>query len=193
MNPNLSLLQATGTSTAITAPVLNIIDGQVTTTSNQVAANFGKQHKLVLRAIRNLLKDLPKGHERNFAPMLLEVEVGGGAVRKDPAYRLTRDGFALLAMGFTGKEALQWKVAYIDTFNKMEAVLLKQATIPAALYDKALSVETREAASLALAQSGSRAMLMRKKEKRGLIEELHLMREVLQLRLALGMTHSHAA
>ena len=117
-------------ATIITTPDLEIIDGQITTTSNKVAANFGKQHKLVLRAIRNLLKDLPKGHERNFAPMLLEVEVGGGAVRKDPAYRLTRDGFALLAMGFTGKEALQWKAAYIDTFNKMEAELLARNTRP---------------------------------------------------------------
>jgi phage regulator Rha-like protein len=46
-----------------------------------------------------------------------------GVIRKDPAYRLTRDGFTLLAMGFTGKRALQFKLAYIDAFNKMEAEL----------------------------------------------------------------------
>ena len=188
MNPNLSPLQTTGTSTAITTPVLDVIDGQVTATSNQVAANFGKLHKSVLRAVVKL-ECSKEFTERNFVPSEYLDSTG----RSLPCYRLTRDGFTFLAMGFTGKNAAKWKETYIDTFNKMEAELLKQAAIPVSLYDKALSVEAREAASFALAQSGSRAMLMRKKEKRGLIEELHLMREVLQLRLALGMTHSHAA
>lgn len=119
-----------GTLAAIATPDLDIIEGQVTTTSHQVAQHFGKQHKLVLRAIRNLLKELPAEHQHNFAPMLLDVEVGCGAVRKDPAYRITRDGFTLLAMGFTGKEAMQWKVAYLSAFNKMESELLTKVTRP---------------------------------------------------------------
>ena len=41
--------------------------------------------------------------------------------RKLPAYRITRDGFVFLAMGFTGKEAAAWKEAYITAFNQMEA------------------------------------------------------------------------
>ena len=47
--------------------------------------------------------------------------------RKMPMYNLTRDGFSLLAMGFTGKTALQWKIAFIDAFNTMERTLLAQS------------------------------------------------------------------
>ena len=115
------------TSPASFAPELTVVDGKITTTSNQVAEHFGKAHKLVLRAIRNLLQELPKGYECNFAPIQVDVELGMGRTRKDPAYLLTRDAFTLLAMGFTGKEALQWKVAYINAFNKMEAELLAQS------------------------------------------------------------------
>ena len=39
---------------------------------------------------------------------------------EDPAFLMTRDGFALLAMGFTGKRALHWKLKYIEAFNAME-------------------------------------------------------------------------
>jgi len=52
--------------------------------------------------------------------MIVEVDIGKGATRKDPAYQLTRDGFTLLAMGFTGKAALAWKIKYIEAFNKLE-------------------------------------------------------------------------
>lgn len=121
-------------------PALCVVDGQITTTSNQVAEHFGKQHKDVLRAIKNILADMPqgKGYERNFALIQVDTDLGMGRTRKDPAYRLTRDGFALVAMGFTGKEALHWKLAYIDTFNKMEAELLEQmlASRPAIDYTR---------------------------------------------------------
>ena len=116
-----------GTSVAIATPDLKIIDGQITTTSLQIAEHFGKQHKDVLRAIRNLLKELPEGYQRNFALTFNDVAGPNGATRKEPAYRITRDGFTLLAMGFTGKEALQWKLAYITAFNAMEAELLRKA------------------------------------------------------------------
>lgn len=115
-----------GTSVAIATPDLEIIEGQITTTSQQVAAHFGKQHKTVLRAIANL-DCSPEFNERNFAP----VEYTDAKGEKRPAYRLTRDGFVFLAMGFTGKDAAQWKEAYITAFNKMEAELLARTTRPA--------------------------------------------------------------
>ena len=177
-----------GTSAAVT-PTLEIIDGQITTTSQQVAQHFGKQHKLVLRAIRNLLKEIPEGYGCNFAPIQIESDLGLGRSRKDPAYRITRDGFTLLAMGFTGKEAIHWKVAYITAFNKMESALENRSarqTIPVTLYEQALEAEKKEVKSFALAQAGSRAMLLRKSEKKELVETVALMREAIQLRLALG-------
>lgn len=107
---------------APSAVLVELTGGQLTTTSLDVAAHFGKLHKSVLRAIANL-DCSPEFHQRNFAPMIVEVEIGKGAIRKDPAFRLTRDGFAFLCMGFTGKEAAKWKEAYIEAFNRMEAQL----------------------------------------------------------------------
>lgn len=102
---------------------VELIDGRVCTTSNQIADHFRKQHKDVLRAIDNL-DCSPEYHARNFAPMSLPVELGNGAVRLDRAYRITRDGFTFLAMGFRGKRAAAWKEAYITAFNAMERQLV---------------------------------------------------------------------
>ncbi|VXC24899.1 Phage regulatory protein Rha (Phage_pRha) [Pseudomonas sp. 8Z] len=107
---------------------VEIIDGKPTTTSLDVAKHFGKQHKDVLRAIRNL-DCSPEFHERNFAPIQIDVDLGMGRSRKDQAFRMTRDGFTFLCMGFTGKEAAKWKEAYIIAFNKMEQVLIEQPEI----------------------------------------------------------------
>ncbi len=116
------------------APELTIIDGHVTTSSLDVARHFGKRHHHVLRAIRDLIAQLPADHATNFEAMVVEVDIGSGATRSDPAYRLTRDGFTLLAMGFTGARALEFKLAYLDAFNRMEAELSQQqaALSPAA-------------------------------------------------------------
>lgn len=116
-----------GTSVAIATPDLQVIEGQITTTSRQVAEHFGKRHDTVLRAIRNL-ECSAEYRRRNFAETFNEVPGPNGATRKDPAFRMTRDGFVFLAMGFTGKEAAQWKEAYITAFNKMEQELLAKRT-----------------------------------------------------------------
>lgn len=119
-------------SLALGAPVVFISNGQTTTTSKAVADYFHKQHKDVLRKIEALLPDLPEEfHRRNFAPMGIKVEIGLGKTRTDPGYEITRDGFTLLAMGFTGKQALQWKLRYIEAFNAMEAHLNEQRALPA--------------------------------------------------------------
>ncbi|HCE6649457.1 TPA: Rha family transcriptional regulator [Pseudomonas aeruginosa] len=95
--------------------------GRPTTTSVVVAQVFGKQHKDVLRAIRGL--DCPAEFtERNFALSEFTDPTG----RKLPMYRMTRDGFTFLCMGFTGKEAARWKIAYLEAFNRMEAELQRQ-------------------------------------------------------------------
>ena len=130
----------TGTSVAIAAPSLQIFEGHVTTTSNQIAEHFGKEHKVVMRAIRNLRNTVHADfYGCNFAPIQNITDLGIGRTRQDPAYRITRDGFVFLAMGFTGKEAAQWKEAYITAFNKMEAELRareKPAAAPAIDYTR---------------------------------------------------------
>lgn len=89
-----------------TAPAITVIDGQPTTTSRDIAENFGKRHDNLLRAIASL-ECSPEFHALNFEEMVIEVEIGSGATRKDRAYRITRDGFAFLCMGFTGAKAAQ--------------------------------------------------------------------------------------
>lgn len=122
------------TNAAIATPDLVVVDGQITTTSNQIAEHFGKRHADVMRAIKRL-ECSAEFTERNFA--LSEFLDATG--RKLPCYRITRDGFVFLAMGFTGKEAAQWKEAYITAFNKMEAELRakeKPAADPAIDYTR---------------------------------------------------------
>lgn len=94
-------------------------DGKATTTSLKVAEYFGKQHKDVIRSVDNLLKDQDVFARRNFALSDYQDSTG----RTLPMYKMDRDGFTLLAMGFTGKKALTFKMNYIDAFNKAEDAL----------------------------------------------------------------------
>ena len=90
-------------------------DQQAVTSSLQVAETFNKNHRDVLRAIDDLEKDV-----RNFAQMFLVTDLPDTYGRGRRAYYMNRDGFTLLAMGFTGKKALKFKMQYIEAFNKME-------------------------------------------------------------------------
>lgn len=107
-------------------PILAVKDGRVVATSLQVAEKFGKRHKNVIQAIESL-ECSREFFRLNFQPIEIEVKVGFG-IRKDLAYEMTRDGFAFLAMGFTGKPAAAWKEKYIAAFNAMEAGLHQALT-----------------------------------------------------------------
>lgn len=121
----------TNTSQAVSAPSLvSIQNGKPTTTSNVIAATFGKRHDTVLRAIDNL-ECSSEYRLRNFAESSVIGEMPNGGKRSYRTFTVTRDGFVFLAMGFTGKEAAKWKEAYIEAFNQMEATLSKQqAALP---------------------------------------------------------------
>ncbi|CAK7057038.1 MAG: hypothetical protein DESF_02429 [Desulfovibrio sp.] len=71
-------------------------EGKPTVTSLQGAKAFGKDHDKVLRDIRNLPVS-NNFHATNFGAMSTAIKVGNGAIRLSPAYRLTRDGFMILA------------------------------------------------------------------------------------------------
>ena len=87
-------------------------------TSLDVAETFGKNHKDVLRDIREL-QCSDEFRERNFAP----TKYVDSHNRKQNMYIMSRDGFTLLVMGYTGKEAMTFKEAYIKQFNAMENAL----------------------------------------------------------------------
>lgn len=100
-------------------------NGKIVVTSLQVAQDFEKDHAHVCRDIQNLMNQNPILVSDKY---FLETPYKAGTGKSYKAYDLTRDGFSLLVMGFTGKTALQWKLKYIDTFNKMEAVVKKVAS-----------------------------------------------------------------
>lgn len=104
--------------------LVKITRKQVICTSKDVSKNFRKRHDHVLRAIENMKKDLP-----NFGEMFFEIKTTDEYGRDQRAYLMNRDGFTLLAMGFTGKKALQWKLKYIAAFNEMEKILMQRASV----------------------------------------------------------------
>ena len=101
-----------------------VSNGKVTTTSRKIAEVFCKPHKDVLKAIRSL--EIPEEWRvRNFAQSQIERKTPTGGTVFDKIYCITKDGFTLLAMGFTGAKAMQFKIAYIEAFNAMERELQK--------------------------------------------------------------------
>lgn len=92
--------------------------GHAITDSRNVAEVFDKRHDHVLRDIENLKEDLP-----NFGEIFKETTIPDKYGREQRAFLMNRDGFTILAMGFTGKAATEWKVKYLEAFNKMEAAL----------------------------------------------------------------------
>lgn len=107
------------------APRIAVVNGEPTTTSRDIAETFGKQHKDVLKRIQ-ALDCTPEFTERNFAPSEY-IDPTGRALTE---YRITRDGFAFLCMGFTGAKAALWKERYIGHFNQMAARLGHRAGAP---------------------------------------------------------------
>lgn len=99
-------------------------NNQLVTSSMNVANNFGKQHKDVLKSIANLVA-------QNFATKNYFYEsTHENRGKQYKMYYMNRDGFSLLVMGFTGKKALEWKLKYIEAFNAMEKKVNGFAGLP---------------------------------------------------------------
>jgi anti-repressor protein len=103
--------------------------GEVYTDSLTVALVFGKEHKSVLRDIRNLLKTADTFGQNNFVPFTYFSEQN----KELPKYLLTEDGFTLLVMGYTGANAMQFKIEYIKRFRAMKEELTNK--LPGAVQD----------------------------------------------------------
>lgn len=104
--------------------LIKISNNQPVTTSLQVAEVFKKRHADVLRKIDELLTQVPDFYsKRNFA-LTEKTSKQTFGERIERCYSLTKDGFVLLAMGFTGQKAIQFKIAYIEAFNAMAQKLL---------------------------------------------------------------------
>lgn len=98
--------------------LVSVINNQVVVSSRQVAEKFGKEHRNVLASIKEIISA-----EKSALTFYQENTYKAGTGKSYPEYLMNRDGFTLLAMGFTGKDALQWKMKYIAAFNDMEQKL----------------------------------------------------------------------
>ena len=97
---------------------LQNVGGKILASSREVAERFEKESRNVVRDIKNLTA-------QNCAVknMFIESTYKNSRGKEYPMYLMDRDGFSLLVMGFTGKKALEWKLKYIDAFNRMEEKL----------------------------------------------------------------------
>ena len=126
---------------------------QLVTTSQIVAAYFDKEHRTVLRSIDEILA------AQNCAANFFYTASFLNRGKRYPMYFMNRDGFSLLAMGFTGKKALEWKIRYIQAFNEMEKKLKKQEN-PTAQNCTVNSKTPDVAPPEVLAQARAKTMLM---------------------------------
>ena len=101
--------------------ILSTQNGEPVASSREIAKRFGKEHKNVLTAIRQLLV------AENSATKFFHESTFDYRGQQFPEFLMNRDGFSLLAMGFTGKAALEWKLKYIQAFNEMEKKLMQPA------------------------------------------------------------------
>lgn len=96
---------------------LQVNNDEIVVSSLQIAEDFGKLHKHVLTDIKNLVDG------NSSAKLFFFRTTYDNRGKQYPMYLMNRDGFTLLAMGFTGKKAIDWKLKYIEAFNRMEKKL----------------------------------------------------------------------
>ena len=94
--------------------LVDVIDGVPMTTSLKIAERFGRQHKDVLKIVRRVIEDSSEERgRRNFAPSSYLNKQR----KRQLMYLITEEGFAIVAMSLTGKEALEWKWRFLEAFK----------------------------------------------------------------------------
>lgn len=109
--------------------LIMFINGEPVVSSRQVAEKFEKQHKHVLDAIENI-KETIKAENSALIKWFCKTTYKAGTGKNYPEYLMNKDGFSLLAMGFTGEKAIQWKIKYIEAFNRAEKDLAEALKHP---------------------------------------------------------------
>lgn len=140
-------------------------NSQALTNSLLVAEKFNKEHRDVTKAIRRLLTSA-----QNCAvlQMFVETHYVNEQNKEQPMFVMNRDGFTLLAMGFTGKKAMQFKLDFINAFNRMESALKTQSFQVPQTFSQALLLAAQQAEQIEAQQKQIEA-----KDKRiGELEEM---------------------
>jgi Rha family phage regulatory protein len=101
-------------------PAVEIVSGRPVTSSLRFSDHFEKNHAHVTRDIRKIISQVSEDFSQSNFGLANYIDAQG---KQRPMYLLTKDGFLILAMGYTGKDAMRMKEAYIRRFNEMEAEL----------------------------------------------------------------------
>ena len=113
--------------------LVEVVKNQAVVSSRQVAEHFKKRHDKLFTEIERMYGDyiMKKGMSKMVdTPFFYENTYIHPQNKKEyKQYLMNRDGFTLLVMGFTGKQALEWKVKYIKAFNKMEGILNRRIAL----------------------------------------------------------------
>ena len=120
----------------------------IVVSSLDVAETFGKDHKNVLKDIREL--ECSEEFNRLNFELIDYVDARG---RKQPMYLITRDGFTILVMGYTGEKAMKFKEGYIKQFNAMEKALLGK------IKEREKGIAVRQALTRAIEISGENSRM----------------------------------
>lgn len=103
-------------------PAVDLVEGRPMVSSLRVAEHFAKHHHHVIRDIRRVASEVSREFaETNFG----FCDYTAANNKKFPMCFLTRDGFTIVAMGYTGSDAMRLKEAYIRRFNEMERALIE--------------------------------------------------------------------
>lgn len=155
--------------------LVEFVDGVAVVSSKSIADSFGKVHRDVMRAIKNI--DCSDDFRvRNFARSSYVSRQG----KTLDCYSITRDGFAFLCMGFTGSEAAKWKEAYIRSFNQLETFKRKEdESLSAQINNACKKIDDISAAGSAWGKTGSEI----RKAKRKAIENVNKLIDRAQMSL----------
>lgn len=113
--------------------------GTPITNSLLVAQKFGKEHRNVLQNIRNLTAE-----NSAVSQMFYETTYFNERNQQQPMYTMNRDGFSILVMGFTGSQALNFKVEFINAFNKMEQTIKRGGFQVPSTFSEALLLAAKQ-------------------------------------------------
>lgn len=145
--------------------------------SKKIAESFGMPHRSVLRAIAGVDCSAEFGAHNFVLSSYLSPQN-----KRLPCYDLTRDGFAFLCMGFTGKKAAEWKEKYINAFNQMEKIVkgdVMEITLTESINIVSLRLDEIKAAGSSWGKTGAE---IRKHKKRA-IEQLYILLDKAQMQL----------
>ncbi len=163
--------------------LISITTGKATVNTKQVADHFRLKggHRYVMSQVRSIIESSKDEGDDFGVQNYLRSSYRSLQNKELECYEMTRDGFAILAMGFTGPEAMKWKKAYIKAFNEMEEMLIsvKEHSVMQKLSD---AIEIMEKDKSVASQFGS-GLNEWKKIRSGHIEKVNKLMSEAQLLL----------